>query len=88
MATSFGNLFIVAMMGVTGSFERALHESSRVLAVRGQVLPSTLENVNLRAEMEEGALVVVGESKITETGQQDSPPLAAARAPARVSRGH
>src|SRR5215204_133673 len=36
---SFGNLFIVAMMGVTGSFERALRESSRVLAVRGQVLP-------------------------------------------------
>jgi uncharacterized cofD-like protein len=67
---SFGNLFIVAMMGVTGSFERALHESSRVLAVRGQVLPSTLENVNLRAEMEEGALVVVGESKITETGSK------------------
>jgi len=67
---SFGNLFIVAMMDVTGSFERALRESSRVLAVRGQVLPSTLENVNLRAEMEDEALVVVGESKITETGSK------------------
>jgi uncharacterized cofD-like protein len=67
---SFGNLFIVAMMGVTGSFERALRESSRVLAVRGQVLPSTLENVNLCAEMEDEALIVVGESKITETGSK------------------
>ena len=47
---SFGNLFIVAMMGVTGSFEQALRESSRVLAVRGQALPSTLENLTLCAE--------------------------------------
>src|SRR5919202_4491931 len=67
---SFGNLFIVAMMGVTGSFERALRESTRVLAVRGQVLPSTLENVNLCAELEDEARVVVGESKITETGSK------------------
>jgi uncharacterized cofD-like protein len=67
---SFGNLFIVAMMGVTGSFERALRESTRVLAVRGQVLPSTLENVNLCAEMEDEARLVVGESKITEMGSK------------------
>jgi hypothetical protein len=39
---SFGNLFIVAMSGVTGSFENAIRESSRVLAVQGQILPSTL----------------------------------------------
>jgi uncharacterized cofD-like protein len=65
---SFGNLFIVAMMGVTGSFERALRESSRVLAVRGQVLPSTLENVTLCAEMEDRA-TVHGESKISDTGR-------------------
>jgi uncharacterized cofD-like protein len=65
---SFGNLFIVAMMGVTGSFERALRESTRVLAVRGQVLPSTLENMTLCAEMEDAA-TVRGESKITEMGR-------------------
>ena len=65
---SFGNLFIVAMMGVTGSFERALRESTRVLAVRGQVLPSTLENMTLCAEMEDAA-TVRGESKITELGR-------------------
>ncbi|HIQ06366.1 MAG TPA: YvcK family protein, partial [Anaerolineae bacterium] len=49
---SFGNLFIAAMAGVTGSFDRALLESSRVLAVRGRVLPSTLENVTLCAEVQ------------------------------------
>jgi uncharacterized cofD-like protein len=48
---SFGNLFITAMAEVTGSFERAILESGRVLAVQGQVLPSTLENVTLTADL-------------------------------------
>ena len=61
---SFGNLFIVAMSGITGNFEEAIRESSRVLAVRGQVLPSTLENVVLGAELEDDAHVL-GESKIS-----------------------
>ena len=39
---SFGNLFIVAMTDVAGNFEEAVRETSRVLAVRGQILPSTL----------------------------------------------
>src|SRR5207237_4945078 len=65
---SFGNLFIVAMSEVTGNFERALRESSRVLAVRGQVLPSTLANLTLCAEMDDSA-TVLGESKITESGR-------------------
>ena len=47
---SFGNLFIAAMAGVTGNFEHAILESSRVLAVRGQILPSTLQNVTLCAD--------------------------------------
>jgi uncharacterized cofD-like protein len=66
---SFGNLFIVAMSEVTGNFERALEESSRVLAVRGQVLPSTLANVTLCAEME-GAVTVEGESNISASSQR------------------
>jgi uncharacterized cofD-like protein len=49
---SFGNLFIGAMAGITGSFESALKESSRVLAVQGQVLPSTLEAVTLCADVQ------------------------------------
>jgi len=67
---SFGNLFIAAMAGVTGNFERALLESSRVLAVRGQILPSTLENVTLCAETREPELHRVnGESEISHRGK-------------------
>ena len=60
---SFGNLFLVAMTGVTGSFEHAIRESSRVLAVRGKVLPSSLTDIELYAELESGE-VVRGESVI------------------------
>ncbi|MGC8877590.1 MAG: gluconeogenesis factor YvcK family protein [Anaerolineae bacterium] len=66
---SFGNLFITAMTGVTGSFERALVESGRVLAIRGQIIPSTLEDVTLCAELMDdasGNRVVSGESAIPE----------------------
>ena len=48
---SFGNLYLTAMTAITGSFEAALGESSRVLAVRGQVMPSTLTHVTLAAEV-------------------------------------
>jgi uncharacterized cofD-like protein len=68
---SFGNLFISAMSGVTGSFEQALSESSRVLAVQGLVLPSTLTAVTLAADVQlaDGTPVrVMGESKIPHTG--------------------
>ncbi len=63
---SFGNLFIVAMAEVTGSFERALQESSRVLAVRGQILPSTLQDLILHAELDDQS-TLSGESKISES---------------------
>ena len=60
---SFGNLFLAAMAEITGSFEEGLEQSSRVLAVRGRVLPSTLENVVLSAELEDATLVR-GESQV------------------------
>ncbi len=63
---SFGNLFIVAMSGVVGNFEDAIRQTSRVLAVRGQIIPSTLTNVTLCANTE-SALTLRGESSITET---------------------
>jgi uncharacterized cofD-like protein len=65
---SFGNLFITAMTGVTGSFESALYESGRVLNIRGTILPSTLQNVTLFAELNEGSQTrkVEGESAIPE----------------------
>ncbi len=66
---SFGNLFITAMAEVTGSFEKALIESAKVLAIRGRVIPSTLSDVTLVGELvDEAAQVsrVEGESRITE----------------------
>jgi len=68
---SFGNLFISSLVEVTGSFEQAIAESGRVLAVSGRVFPSTLENVTLMADIlrEDGSQIirVEGESKIPET---------------------
>lgn len=61
---AFGNLFITALTQVTGSFEQGVIESGRVLKVRGRVLPSTLENITLCAEMEDGQ-VVRGESALS-----------------------
>ena len=51
---SFGNLFITAMCKVTGDFEKAIKESSKVLAIRGRVIPSTFEKVKLVAEYKNG----------------------------------
>lgn len=48
---SFGNLFISALSNITGSFEEAVAESGRVLSVHGRVLPATLHNVKLVADM-------------------------------------
>jgi len=64
---SFGNLFIVAMTQVTHSFEQALVESSHVLAVRGQVIPSTLSNLSLKVKFADGTSVE-GESNIGHHG--------------------
>jgi uncharacterized cofD-like protein len=49
---SFGNLFITALADITGSFESAVAESGKVLSVSGRVLPSTLHDVKLIADME------------------------------------
>ena len=64
---SFGNLFIAAMTNITGSFDQAISESSRVLAVHGQILPATVANLSLTAYMTDGT-VVHGESSITKHG--------------------
>lgn len=67
---SFGNLFISSMAEITGSFEQAIAESGRVLAVSGRVLPASLDNVNLVADVidpeTEEIVKITGESKITE----------------------
>ena len=64
---AFGNLLLGALTGITGSFDEALLAAGRVLAIRGKVLPSTLENLTLAADIElkEGGIRrVVGESVI------------------------
>lgn len=66
---SFGNLFIAAMTDVTGDFETAIKETSRVLAVRGRVLPAAAQEVILRAVLEDGTSVV-GESQIPLSGKK------------------
>ncbi|MGL5152237.1 MAG: gluconeogenesis factor YvcK family protein [Clostridium sp.] len=60
---SFGNLFLAAMAGVSGSFEDAVQNMSSVLAVTGKVLPVTTEDMKLIARLENGN-IVEGESQI------------------------
>ena len=64
---SFGNLFLTALCSITGDMVRAVKESSNVLSIRGRVLPSTLDNMKLAAEMEDGR-IIHGESAIPEAG--------------------
>lgn len=65
---SFGNLFLAAMTHIMGDFESAIKETSRVLAVRGRVLPAVKEDVRLRAVLASGE-VVEGESEIPHAGE-------------------
>ncbi len=68
---SLGNLLITALTDITGSFEEAVAESGRVLAVLGQVLPSTLSDVQLMGDVEEPdskrTVHVLGESQLTDS---------------------
>ncbi|HEX8552883.1 MAG TPA: gluconeogenesis factor YvcK family protein [Abditibacteriaceae bacterium] len=60
---SLGNLVVAAMCEITGDFESAVQETARVLSIRGKVLPSTLEDVRLSAELENGE-EIHGQSKV------------------------
>ncbi len=66
---SFGNLFLAAMTHIMGDFESAIKETSRVLAVRGRVLPAVKDDVRLRAVLANGQ-VVEGESEIPHAGER------------------
>ncbi|MFH0731536.1 MAG: YvcK family protein [Candidatus Omnitrophota bacterium] len=61
---SFGNIFLLAMSKVTKDFEEAVKESSKILAISGQVIPSTLEKVRLLAEFEDGTKEL-GETRVS-----------------------
>lgn len=62
---SFGNLFLSALCSITGDMVTAVKESSNVLSIRGRVLPSTLDDMKLVAELEDGR-IIRGESNIPE----------------------
>jgi len=59
----FGNLFIAAMAEAEGGMEEGLNATSQILKVRGRVIPSTLEDIQLQAEMSDGT-IIAGESQI------------------------
>ncbi len=61
---SFGNIFILALSRVSNGFEKALEAASKILAIRGRVLPSSLDRVRLSAELEDGS-TDLGEENIT-----------------------
>ncbi len=63
---SFGNLFLAALTAVTGDFLEAIKESSEVLAIKGNIFPSTTEDVSLIAELEDGR-VIEGETRIVQS---------------------
>lgn len=70
---AFGNLFIAALAEITGSFENAVMAASRVLAVRGRILPASLEDVVLCAEVRLGGsgaapTLVRGQSRVAKAG--------------------
>ena len=67
---NFGNLFLTAMVQLTdGDFERAVNETSKVLAIRGKVVPSTVSNIHLVAEYADGT-ITQGEAKIPNAHSQ------------------
>jgi uncharacterized cofD-like protein len=61
---SFGNLFLTALSGITGDFQEAIQVSSEVLAIRGQIYPSTMSDVQLEAELDNGR-IAKGETHIS-----------------------
>ena len=76
---SLGNLLLKAMTDITGSFDNAILAASEVLAIRGEIYPSTLTDVRLRATLEDGA-ELVGEVAISGSMIGEEPRLTARHA--------
>jgi len=60
---NFGNLFLSAMEKMTGSFDKSVEMAGKILRINGRVIPSTLKQVRLIAELS-GGRIIRGESKI------------------------
>ena len=65
---AFGNLFLVALTEITGSFMQAINIASQILRTKGEIIPATLENIQLCAKFSDGEKVC-GEEDITEYGK-------------------
>lgn len=76
---SLGNLLLTAMTDITGNFDKAILAASEVLAIRGEIYPSTLEDVRLRATLEDGT-EVEGEVAISGSPIGEEPPTTARHA--------
>jgi len=77
---AFGNLLLAALAGITGSFDEALLAAQRVLAMRGRVMPSSLANVNLVAD------ILLGDSPETATLQRIAGESSISRTRGRIQR--
>lgn len=66
---SLGNLLLVALSNITGSFQEAVHQASHILAIKGKVLPSTLKEVDLKAKLADGR-EIVGQYNISKEGHK------------------
>ena len=69
---SLGNLLLTAMCEITGSFDNAVLAASEVLKIRGEIYPSTLSDVRLRATLEDGTMLV-GEVAISGSAIGEAP---------------
>ncbi|MFA6492889.1 MAG: gluconeogenesis factor YvcK family protein [Patescibacteria group bacterium] len=68
---NLGNLLLIALEDITGSFKKAIGEFSKILAIKGQVMPSTYEDAIISAKLANGR-VVWGESTISVAGHRSS----------------
>lgn len=60
---SLGNLLLVALENITGSFREAVNQASHILAIKGEVLPSTFEQVSLKGKLLNGK-EIIGQSEL------------------------
>jgi uncharacterized cofD-like protein len=70
---SLGNLLLTAMTDITGGFDNAVLAASEVLAIRGEIIPSTLQDIRLRATLADGT-TLIGEVAISGSHIGEEPP--------------
>lgn len=71
---SFGNLFLLALTKMLGSEKEAIEAISRILKIRGRVLPVTWDHSHLYAKLADGS-VVAGEANISVPAHDGSIPI-------------